>query len=295
MMKILMLSLLISGGAFAQSKADTAEAINAQLPYSDGFEIKTNLDPFMDMKLWDKDTQGNKIIFTNTQEALASEDSVISPKDYKIELNYEDVIAKKKILNTVYSERVRKLKGLGSIDKSLTKLKDNKIQEVTGCSTALLNDDEPVQFNCSTVSRSVCEYIAKRSENSFNSKAQAQKCAAYISDLIKDLAKDQESIIAELQKSHQENVDAIKSRDGSVRKDKPERSNHKYSNEDVGLHGLLKKNKIESTQVNLLSYLSEYQKACSVFKMNEKENGKTRSLHKDSKPSATVAPSTEED
>lgn len=269
MIKILMLSLLISGSAFAQSKGSTIDALNAQLWASDGFELRSKFDPFMDQKMWDKDTNNNQIVYKNTKEIEAHDgEAKINPKNYKIELNYEDVNVKKKQLNSMYSSREWNELSIHFKDQSITKLKNNKIQEVTGCSSSIQHLDTKRNYACATTSKVLCDFIAKRSEKFFHNKSDAMKCGQYISNLLADLSKEQKTLVADLDKTHKANVNELKSRG--------EEGN--YAEEDNGLIGLLKMKPVEFDQANLMASISVYQEACSIFKMNEKESGKTRSL-----------------
>lgn len=271
MIKILIISLLTMGSAFAQSKGSTADAINAQMWASDGLELKSNFDPFMDLKLWDKDTEKNIITFKNTQDIKTEGGWVIRAKNYKVELNYENLNSKKKILNSMYTSRTSTDSNNkeSSRSQSITELKDNKIQNVTGCDGG---SDTKNKLSCSTTSRKLCDFIAKRSENFFRNKSDAKKCAEYIYTLTADLAKEQKAIVDEIEKIHQDNVNQLKAKGLET---------DEYDAEDYGLLGQLKKKPVDEDQVTIMSYISMYHGACSTFKMYEKESGRTRSLHRD--------------
>lgn len=279
-----MVSLLVSGGAFAQHLSSTVDALNGQLYASDGFELKYNLDPFMDMKLWDKETNGNQITFKNTNSIETDGGGTINAKNYKIELNYEDINTKKKKLNSMYSSRewTEANSSAPHRDQSITKLKDNKIIEVTGC-MANAGGGDTNKLGCSTTSKMLCDFIAKRSEKFFRTKADAKKCSAYVSNLLADLAREQKGLVADLDKVHKANVAELKAK--GVAGDN-------YEEEDNGLIGYLKMKPVEAEQANLMERISMYQAACSTYKMNEKEAGKTRSF----KDQPTTAPvDTQED
>lgn len=278
-MKFIFISaILFSISAFAQESyptpSNSADAINGILANSDGLELKSNYEPFIDIKLWDKDTNKNNITFKNTKPIKIPSGYSVSPNSYVVEIAYDDINNDKKTVNTVYKSSAYTWKDdpkVGSTSKVIVKLKENKIQSVTDCSESGTYGDS--KYSCVTTSRVLCDYIATRSEKFFRNKADAKKCASYIANLLMDMGDDQKKLLASLEENHSANINEIKTKGNN--------QNLEITADDNGFMGQLKKKPIDLDQSNFVSMLSQYHYACSAFNMYEKQIGKTRSLHRD--------------